>query len=140
MALYLVMSYNSGANTISLDLEIKIYYNFLEHFFTGLCQQDQQEIHGLGDRLPFRQLGPVSYPNAVNDKTEKKSGTGLQSNNSPLGSRSNGMHTGPKHLDEPELLTSSQDIEVVLGDTTVLPCKVAHLGIHVLVCKGRSKI
>ena len=76
MALYLVMSYNSGANTISLDLEIKIYYNFLEHFFTGLCQQDQQEIDGLGDRLPFRQLGPVSYPNAVNDKTEKKSGTG----------------------------------------------------------------
>ena len=37
---------------------------------------------------------------------------------------------GPKPLDEPELLTSSQDIEVVLGDTTVLPCKVAHLGIQ----------
>ena len=35
---------------------------------------------------------------------------------------------GPKPLDEPELLTSSQDIEVVLGDTTVLPCKVANLG------------
>ena len=42
----------------------------------------------------------------------------------PLGSA---PHTGP-HVVEPELLTTSQEIEVVLGDTTVLPCKVAHLG------------
>jgi hypothetical protein len=39
----------------------------------------------------------------------------------------------PPHVDlEPELLTNSQDIEVVLGDTTVLPCKVAHLGTNTL--------
>ena len=42
----------------------------------------------------------------------------------PLGSA---PQTGP-HVVEPELLTTSQEIEVVLGDTTVLPCKVAHLG------------
>ena len=34
---------------------------------------------------------------------------------------------GP-HEPDPALLTTDQDIEVVLGDTTVLPCVVAHLG------------
>ena len=126
---------------------------------TGLCQEEnpvlQKESHhidNLGHRLPFRQLGGPSAAQSSNshsisfiDKTEKLSGLQSSSHSAaiPIGggrhgsgslqNNNNVMHTGgPKHVEEPELLTSSQDIEVVLGDTTVLPCKVAQLGTHLL--------
>ena len=59
----------------------------------------------------------------TNSESREVLNSALQSS-PPLGSA---PHTGP-HVVEPELLTTSQEIEVVLGDTTVLPCKVAHLG------------
>ena len=104
---------------------IRIYILFC--ILSGLCQQQPEELDNLaGHRLPFRQLAP-----SLNDKTENSR---LHSSSSDIqhlkGRTGNGnrMQGGPKPLDEPELLTSSQDIEVVLGDTTVLPCKVANLG------------
>ena len=64
----------------------------------------------------FRTLTPNSSSSTDIQHLEGRTGNG------------NRMQGGPKPLDEPDLLTSSQDIEVVLGDTTVLPCKVANLG------------
>lgn len=105
------------------------------YILSGLCQQQQpEELDNLAGqhRLPFRQLAP-----SLNDKTENSrlhsrsssSSSDIQQHLKGRTGNGNRMQgAGPKPLDEPELLTSSQDIEVVLGDTTVLPCKVSNLG------------
>ena len=91
--------------------------------FSGLTRsEDSFQTAG---RLPFRQLTPLNS----DDKSESgELHSGLQSS-PPLGSASKRRGAGGGGtVVEPELLTTSQEIEVVLGDTTVLPCKVAHLG------------
>ena len=98
--------------------------------FPGLTRGSQDSFQQTGGRLPFRQLTPLNS----DDKSSSESGelrqlhSGLQSS-PPLGSSSKRRAgAAAATVVEPELLTTSQEIEVVLGDTTVLPCKVAHLG------------
>ena len=74
----------------------------------------------MADRLPFRQLSPLNS----DDKSESREVHSVLQSAPPMGLEA--PHSSG-HV-EPELLTTSQEIEVVLGDTTVLPCKVANLG------------
>ncbi len=92
-------------------------------FLPGLSRcEDSFEI-GLADRLPFRQLsGPLNS----DDKSESRELHSVLQSSPPKGAAA--AAAPHSHVVEPELLTTSQEIEVVLGDTTVLPCKVAHLG------------
>ena len=68
-----------------------------------------------GRSLPFRPLGQNDIPEA--EKNPEL--------HSILQQSTNNLRTS---ILEPELLTKAQEIEVVLGDSTVLPCRVAHLG------------
>ena len=84
-------------------------------FFSGLMFYCCSAFEVENSRLPFRQL---SHPDLDNHDNDKES---IQH----LASKQSIRHL---HLEPPELLTTSQDIDVVLGDIAVLPCKVAHLG------------
>ena len=70
-----------------------------------------------GRSLPFRPLGQNDIPEAENPELHSI----LQQSSAAAAN----LRTS---ILEPELLTKAQDIEVVLGDSTVLPCRVAHLG------------
>ena len=72
-----------------------------------------------GRSLPFRPLGQNDIPEAENPELHS-----ILQQSSAAGGAGN-LRTS---ILEPELLTKAQDIEVVLGDSTVLPCRVAHLG------------
>ena len=72
-----------------------------------------------GRSLPFRPLGQNDIPEGIDEHRNS-----MLQPNIPSNLRSSIL--------EPELLTKAQEIEVVLGDSTVLPCRVAHLGTTIL--------
>jgi len=128
----------------------KILFLFLTAYL-GLSRSEDslKSVRDSGhQQLPFRQLGPLNSddrggggpgrhrgPSGHTHESREVLNSVLQSS-PPLGSA---PHTGP-HVVEPELLTTSQEIEVVLGDTTVLPCKVAHLGDGTVLWKQGERV
>ena len=87
----------------------------------------------MGRNLPFRQLNPTDNDDSTNHESVHHSALHSGPLRSDLKLRPSQQLLEPaspphSHLIEPELLTASKEIEVVLGDTVVLPCKVAHLG------------
>lgn len=108
-------------------------------FDSGWSQESSLDEDG-SSRLPFRPIQLQNIPVAPGDTSSSHQQQHYPQLLLPGHTRVGNNVAIPDPNMEPEFLTNSQELEVVLGDTVVLPCKVAHLGDSIVLWKQGERV